>query len=151
MRRVFGEQSALTTVQVPIDSLATAEVNAKTGQTVRGRVSIRQARNAKNEIIGYGIIDDVRGKEQPITYITMIKPDGSIAEVEVLVYRESYGGEVQYESFRKQFRGKRADAQLRVGKDIQNIAGATISSKAITAGAKKLVTLFAALRREQRI
>jgi Na+-translocating ferredoxin:NAD+ oxidoreductase RnfG subunit len=148
MRRVFPDAATYNLFTVSIDSAATAHLYARTGQIVRGRVMIRQALNAKGKPIGFGITDDVKGKEQPITYITLIKPDGSIADVEILLYREAYGGEIQHEGFRKQFRGENASSDIRLGHDIQSIAGATISSRAITNGARKLVTLFDELHKE---
>ena len=151
MRREFGDASRFVSVTVNIDSIVSSHMLSRTSQVIRGRVTIREAIGANGTIIGFGITDDVRGKEQPITYITLIKPDGTIADIEVLAYRESYGGEVQYESFRKQFRGKRASSDIRLGRDIQNIAGATISSRAITVGARKVIVLFDELRKDGKL
>ncbi len=57
--------------------------------------------------------------------------------MDVLVYREPYGGEVAYEAWRRQFRGKSAADSLRVGREIRVISGATISVNAITLGVKR--------------
>ena len=146
MHRVFGEKSELTKQTVAIDQGVMEHVKSHTGEDVRDKAIVHEAM-VNGKVVGYGIVDDVRGKAQPITYITLIHPDGKIADVEVLVYREPYGGEIGYETFRKQFRGKSPNSKLRVGEDIQNMAGATISSNAITRGAKKIVTLFDELRK----
>ena len=150
MRRVFGERTALGKQTITIDKDIAERVEKRSGQPVLDKVIVHQA-TANDKLVGYGIVDDVRGKAQPITYITLFRPDGTIADIEVLIYREPYGGEIQYETFRKQFRGKRASAPIRVGQDIQNIAGATISSKAITNGAKKITILFDELRKEKKL
>jgi hypothetical protein len=149
MRRIYPSAKTISGVSITIDSVVTAKVYARCEQVLRGKVAVRLAKDASGNILGYGLIDEVRGKSQPITYITIIAPNGSIAEIEILVYREPYGGEVQYETFRKQFRGKRAASDLRVGRDIQNIAGATISSRAITTGTKKMLIVFEELKREK--
>lgn len=146
MHRVFGERSELKKETVTIDQTIMEHVKSRTSEEVRDKAIVHEA-ILEGKIVGFGIVDDVRGKAQPITYMTLINPDGKIADVEVLVYREPYGGEISYETFRKQFRGKQANAKLRVGEDIQNMAGATISSKAITRGAKKMVVLFDELRK----
>jgi Na+-translocating ferredoxin:NAD+ oxidoreductase RnfG subunit len=146
MRRVFGDKSELSKETVAIDQTIIDHVKARTGEDVRDKAIVHEARNG-GKIVGYGIVDDVRGKAQPITYITLITPEGKISDIEVVVYREPYGGEIGYETFRKQFRGKQASSKLRVGEDIQNMAGATISSKAITRGAKKIVVLFDELKK----
>ena len=55
----------------------------------------------------------------------------------MLVYREPQGGEVAYDAWRKQFRGKRPPRHSQVGKDIKNISGATISSNSVTRGVRQ--------------
>ncbi len=55
------------------------------------------------------------------------------------VYREPYGGEVAYDAWRKQFRGKSAADSLRVGREIRSISGATISAHAVTLGVRRLL------------
>ena len=46
-------------------------------------------------------------------------------------------------AWRAQFVGKRADAPLKLGADIKNISGATLSSKHITDGVKRLLVTHA--------
>jgi Na+-translocating ferredoxin:NAD+ oxidoreductase RnfG subunit len=150
MRRVFGAECEQKTVKLDIPADIVDHVQKRSGEAVATKAIVHES--LKNgRIVGYGIVDDVRGKAQPITYITLFKPDGEITDVEVLVYREPYGGEIQYESFRKQFRGKRATSKLHIGSDIQNIAGATISSKAITTGTKKIAILLDELLKEKKL
>ena len=101
---------------------------------------------AYGKTIGYGFIDNVKGKTQFITYLVAIDTSDAIKDVDVLVYRESYGGEIAYESFRKQFRNKTAQDELKPGKDIKNISGATISVRAIAQGVKKILATFDIIR-----
>jgi Na+-transporting NADH:ubiquinone oxidoreductase subunit C len=86
---------------------------------------------------GYAQVRNVIGKEQPITYLVAIDTGNALRDVDILVYRETQGGEVAYEPWRKQFRGKTAGAPLEVGKDIRNISGATISSHSVTRGVRQ--------------
>jgi Na+-translocating ferredoxin:NAD+ oxidoreductase RnfG subunit len=44
--------------------------------------------------------------------------------------------------FLDQFRGKTARSPLRLNKDILNITGATVSSRAVTLGVKKALVAF---------
>ena len=66
-------------------------------------------------------------------------PANRLRDVDILVYREPYGGEVAYDAWRKQFRGKRAADPLQVGRDIRSISGATISVHAVTAGVRRML------------
>ena len=93
-------------------------------------------------IIGYAFLDDVKGLHEMITYLTALNADGSVRAVEVLAYRESYGGEIRNERFRRQFVGKTIRDPLRVGTDIRNIAGATISTNAVASGVRKILAVY---------
>jgi len=62
--------------------------------------------------------------------------------VEILEYRETYGDQVRNEAWRAQFTGKTHAAPLKLGTDIQNISGATLSSRHITDGVKRLLTTY---------
>lgn len=85
------------------------------------------------------IFDTVMGRYEAIDIAVAIDPEGEARGVEILTYREMYGYEVRSPKWRKQFHGKNADSKLKVNKDISNISGATISSKGITAGVKRLL------------
>lgn len=96
----------------------------------------------------FALVDEVKGKTQQITYSVLFHPDGSIADLDVLVYRESYGGEIDYKVFRNQFAGKSAEQKPVWGKSIRNISGATISCRSVTTGAQKLTDLFESFRKK---
>jgi Na+-translocating ferredoxin:NAD+ oxidoreductase RnfG subunit len=88
-------------------------------------------------LLGFAAVRNVKGKDQPITYLVATDSHDALKDIDILVYREPQGGEVAYEPWRKQFRGKTAAAPLVVGKDIKNISGATISSHSVTLGVRK--------------
>jgi len=85
------------------------------------------------------VVDEVVGKHEMITYAVAIDRQGIVKGVEILEYVESYGYEVANDSWRKQFVGKQIADALKLGRDIQNISGATLSSKHLTDGVKRVV------------
>ncbi len=91
---------------------------------------------------GVFVIDQVLGKHEMITYAVGINRDGSVKQVEILEYRETYGYEVRDPAWRKQFVGKTAASPVKLNKDIANIAGATLSSKHITDGVRRVLILY---------
>jgi len=91
---------------------------------------------------GYVFVDEVIGKEDFITYAAGLDTSGRLHALEVLSYRESHGGEIRSEAWRRQFAGRQGLAQLRVQTDIKNIAGATLSCEHVTAGVRWLVALW---------
>ena len=94
---------------------------------------------------GWFVVDEVVGKHEMITYAVGIGPDGKVLQIAILEYHESYGYEVGEESWRKQFVGKTAAAPIRLGKDIENISGATLSSKHLTDGVRRVMTFYDAV------
>ncbi|HEY7637447.1 MAG TPA: FMN-binding protein [Gemmatimonadales bacterium] len=97
-------------------------------------------------LLGFAEVRNVIGKELPITFLVAVDPAATLRDVDILVYREPQGGEVAYDSWRKQFRGKTAADPLQVGKDIRNISGATISSNSVTLGVRQAVAQLSAWR-----
>ena len=96
-------------------------------------------------IDGYAVIDHEIGKMDPITFMTVISPQGSIRSVEILVYRESQGGEVHEPRFLKQYENKTLASPLRLGQDIQNISGATLSVRAVSVGVRRDLAVWNAI------
>jgi len=97
-----------------------------------------------DSLLGFAAIGNVLGKDQPITFLVAIDPTDRLKDVDILVYREPYGGEVAYEPWRRQFRGKSAGDSLRVGKEVRNISGATISVHAVTLGVRRMLAQLTA-------
>jgi Na+-translocating ferredoxin:NAD+ oxidoreductase RnfG subunit len=102
-------------------------------------------------LLGFAEVRNVIGKELPITFLVAIDPAAALRDVDILVYREPQGGEVAYEPWRKQFRGKTAADPLQVGKDIRNISGATISSNSVTLGVRQALAQLSAWRTEGKL
>src|SRR6266700_4437199 len=77
----------------------------------------------------YFIVDRVVGKHEFITVAVGINANGTVKQIEIMDYRESYGYEVRDAAWRAQFVGKTASSPLQLNADIKNISGATLSSK----------------------
>jgi Na+-translocating ferredoxin:NAD+ oxidoreductase RnfG subunit len=87
--------------------------------------------------LGHAVIVEEIGKHRPITFVVGVRPDGSVADVAVVAYREAYGGEVRSQRFLSQYRDARAGADLRPYHEIKNVAGATLSVEAASRAVKK--------------
>ena len=92
---------------------------------------------------GWFIADQVVGKHEYIPFALGLDASGAVRAVEILEYREAYGDSVRNPAWRSQFSGKKHGAQLALTKDIQNISGATLSSRHITDGIKRLLATYA--------
>jgi hypothetical protein len=89
------------------------------------------------------LVDEVLGKHEYITYACALDPRGAVLGIEILSYRETYGGEIRRAAWRRQFAGKTAASPLKLDADIQNITGATLSCRHITDGVKRLLATHA--------
>ncbi len=97
--------------------------------------------------LGHVVTDEVIGKTELIGYAVGLATDGTIKQVEILSYRESHGYEIRLPAWRRQFVGKGPGASLRVGDDIANISGATLSCAHLTEGVRRIVAVVAMARR----
>jgi len=97
---------------------------------------------AGDKLLGLFVVDHVIGKHLYIDYAVALDPTGRVMRVDILQYRESYGGEVRERSWLAQFVGKTSGSALKVGSDIRNISGATLSSLHVTEGVKRILATY---------
>jgi Na+-translocating ferredoxin:NAD+ oxidoreductase RnfG subunit len=96
--------------------------------------------------MGAMIIGNEIGRSYPITFMVVINLDGTVKDVEIMVYREPHGWEVRFESFMSQFFGRDAIDPF---DDINNITGATLSVRSMTKGVKKAVAEFQVIYKDK--
>ncbi len=89
--------------------------------------------------MGSMLIDNIIGKSFPITFMTVLNTDGTVRDVEIMVYREPQGWEVRYKSFLSQFYGKDTSSN---SNEILSISGATLSVRAIKSGVYKAMAAY---------
>lgn len=85
--------------------------------------------------------DVVIGKFGLINYAVILSTAGEISGVEIFIYRESRGYEVRNKPWCAQLLGKSANSVLRVGDDINNVSGATLSYTHLTGGVRRIVVM----------
>ena len=98
--------------------------------------------NTADSISHYAIIDNSLGKSMPITFLVVFTTNGKIKYTQIVKYREPYGGEISSLSWTSQFMGMSNESEFKMGKAIDGISGATISTHSVTKGIHKLSLLF---------
>jgi hypothetical protein len=101
---------------------------------------------AGDRLLGLFVLDHVIGKHLYIDYAVALDTSGRVMHVDILQYRESYGGEVRESGWLAQFVGKTSSSPLKIGSDIRNISGATLSSMHLTEGVKRVLGTYGARR-----
>jgi hypothetical protein len=141
-RALFPHAERFAEVAFALSPAQHAQVAALAGEQPPHR-SLRAFRALRaEEFLGYVFIDEVIGKQDFITYAAAIDAAGRLGPLEVLSYRESHGGEVRSEAWRRQFAGRADLGALKVQTDIKNIAGATLSCEHVTQGVRWLFALW---------
>jgi Na+-transporting NADH:ubiquinone oxidoreductase subunit C len=119
-----------------------AAIEKLSGQKVRTRGEQVWRALADDQLLGFFVVDYVIGKHLVIDYAVALDPSGCVGHVEILEYRESYGGEISNRSWLSQFVGKTSRDPLELDQDIRNISGATLSSRHVTEGVKRILALY---------
>ncbi len=135
---MFGD-AALMPVPLALTPEQTAAIEKDSGVKVFAG-GLRAWRAADG---GWFFVDAVIGKHDLITYAVALSVDGKVRQVEILEYREAYGGDVRNPRWRAQFNGKQHGDALSVGDGIQNISGATLSCTHVTDGIRRLLSTYA--------
>jgi len=135
---MFGD-AALTPVPLALTAEQTAAIEKDSG----AKVFAGGLRAWKAVDGGWFLVDAVIGKHDLITYAVALSADGKVRQVEILEYREAYGGEVRNPRWRAQFNGKQHGDALGIGEGIQNISGATLSCTHVTDGIRRLLSTYA--------
>lgn len=104
-----------------------------------GPVNTTWLATMNGKTLGWVVAEHVIGKHDYIDFAIGINADGRISGFEILNYRESYGGQVTGSAWRQQFIGKRGSDAVKVGTDVQNISGATMSSTHLAESIKSLL------------
>lgn len=148
IKGVFGENINLDFVKYSIPEKIKNNIQSIAKQAFfRNEVYVWKI-SKSDSLIGYAILDNVKGKAMPITFIVIFDLDANIISAEIIKYREQIGGEVQNERWEKQFTGKNSNSNFIVGVDVYGISGATISVTSVSKGIQKLTYLIDEIRSE---
>ncbi|NNK80178.1 MAG: FMN-binding protein [Flavobacteriales bacterium] len=85
----------------------------------------------------YFITAKSQSKFDVFDYMVVFDLEGNIIQPKILIYREDYGGEIASKRWLKQFIGMDKTSNMSLGKEVQNIAGATISCESASRGFKQ--------------
>jgi hypothetical protein len=105
---------------------------------------------AGDSLLGYAVIDQHNVRTLPEAFLVVLSPEGQVRRLRVLAFHEP----PEYkptDRFLAQFEGRERDAPLRLQRDVHGIAGATLSSQAVTGGVRRVLALHEVLVREPQL
>lgn len=118
--------------------------------TIRERAGVRQRTETQavwkvdqaGQFVGWIFVDEVIGKHEYITYATALSSEGKVLGIEIMSYRETHGSQIRNPDWREHFVGKTLADPWRLGKDVPNISGATLSCRNVLDGVKRLLVIW---------
>jgi len=147
IHEIWTGVASIDTLMARLTPQEMASIKKTLGQAAPSdTVIVFRPRDAHGTVLGHAVIGEEIGKYRPITFLVGTSPDLEVRNVEVLVYRESRGGEVRFPRFLRQYRGKSFVSPIRTNRDIINIAGVTLSVNALNLGVKRVLLSLEALR-----
>ncbi len=103
-----------------------------------------------NKTLGYAIIDTHTLRTRSETVMFVINPDGSLRQTEVLAFFEPPDYQAG-DRWMELFEGKSTDNTLKVGRDIPNISGATITANALAQATRRVLAVFKVASQEGKL
>jgi len=140
--RQFGDSIILTMKKVSLDKNITTKIEKKVHQRFFKDFIYTWTIHGDNNVVAYGLLDNVKGLSMPITFLVIYDVNGNIMNSHVVKYREPYGGEIASKKWNGQFVGRSGKSKFLIGDDIDGISGATISVYSMTTGVMKLSLVF---------
>ncbi|WP_350293783.1 FMN-binding protein [uncultured Croceitalea sp.] len=106
------------------------DINAKTAVELGGENLFRIKKDEK--LLGFVYLGEAPSMKNVFDYVILFNPDLSVKKSKVLIYRENHGRQIGSQRWLKQFIGLKVGDSVTYGKEIDAIAGATISAKSMT-------------------
>ncbi len=122
-------------------------VETLAGKPLERRVVAYYVGSLDGRVIGYAFTDAHIVRTLPESVLFALDPSGRIVSTEILSFDEP----VEYlpgERWLRQFENRELDERLSLKRDIRTLTGATISSRAITAAARRVLALFQVIVRD---
>ncbi len=148
----IAEQDRLSEAKAAVDALpgvkSPSELKLDSSLTKKAKKAVSEVQKVFTTDKGTIVTIEMKGYGGPLVMAVGIDKDGKVAGAASISDKETVGlGSKALEpEYLAKFKGKGGKDQLEVGKDIQAISGATITSKAVTGEIKAALEAYEAIR-----
>ena len=140
VRQIFSSATGL--IQTPISQ--DAQVSGRPGNPRISKI------NGPSGLLGYSVEREVVSRSGPFRIRVLLDAQLSVKRVTVVSYPWDRGRDVRKRAFTSQFEGKGPQDPIQLGKDIDAITGATISSRVMAEGVRDTIKLLKLVREKRR-
>ncbi len=145
-------EEAMTVVrQIFPSAIDIAEISISQGARVSGCPDEAKISEIKGDsgLLGYCVESKVVSRSGPFKIRVLLDPQFHVKQATVISYPWDRGGDVRKRAFTSQFEGKGPNDPIRVGKDIDVMTGATISSRVMAEGVRDTIKLIELVKKKQ--
>jgi len=140
----FPDAERVETKTLILDGAQTQRVEALAQAPLESKLITLYTGYRNDRVIGYALIDIHTVRTLPEAFMVVLSPAGEVRSLRVLAFYEPE----EYlppERWLNQFEKQVLSDELRLRGRIHGIAGATLSSRAITSGVRRALALFEVL------
>jgi hypothetical protein len=137
----FPDADRIEKKTVVLDEAQAAAVEKQSGAPLDTKlVALHQAFRGK-DVLGYALIEIHTVRTLPEAFLVVLTPDGHVASLRMLAFYEPSEYKPS-DRFLAQFDARGLEPELRLGGAIHGIAGASLSSRAVTTGVRRSLALY---------
>ena len=127
------------------------DVDGATGKVIQKKYGIEPNRkytvytglDAEKNPVAAAVIVDVEGKEGPLQLVVAMEPDsGRVIDLGFTLFGEERGKPAAKKGFLAQFIGFDKRNRFELGRDVDGVTGATMTSMSVAVGVRHAVSIF---------
>lgn len=122
------------------------QLKSMLGGEVESKLVVIHTAFEGDQVVGYAHIDVHNVRTQPEAFMVVLSPEGIVRSVRILAFHEPLDY-LPTDRWYTQFIGKSRADDLRVGRDIHGVVGATLSARAATEGVRRMIAYWEVLLR----
>ena len=137
----FPDADRVEKKTVVLDDAQAALVEKQSGAPLESRLVTLHEGFRGDAVLGYALIDVHTVRTLPEAFMIVLTPDGRVASLRLLAFYEPSEYKPP-DRFLAQFDARTLEPELRLGGTIHGIAGASLSSRAVTTGVRRSLALY---------
>jgi Na+-translocating ferredoxin:NAD+ oxidoreductase RnfG subunit len=144
LRDAFPDADGIEAKSYVLDEAQAERVRALAETDLERKIWTVHTAHRGAEILGYAVLDVRTVRTMPEALLIVLTPDGAVRSVRVLAFHEP----TEYQPPNRwldQLDGRKLGPELHLKRDIQQIAGATLSSQSVTRAVRTALALYQVL------
>jgi len=144
LKQAFPHADEIRKRTVLLDDAQVAAIQSLARAPLDSRIVTLYTGIRQHRVLGYALVDIHTVRTQPEAFLVVLTPEGKVRSLFMLAFYEP----PEYRPPRRwlrQFDARGLSRDLRIGGTIHGIAGATLSSRAVTGTVRRSLALFQVL------